>query len=673
MTRSAVLAILAALCAAPPLAAQDAAVPGDAVQDAATSGDAAQDAAVADEAAQDGAETADATPAASAVPGAPDPRYPDGGDVFESHGYSSFEATPLKYGPDFPYFDYVNPDAPKGGEIALSATGTFDSLNPYSRQGRSGALGSIPYESIMDYSADDVAGPYCLLCERLRTNANQDFVEFDLRPEARFADGTRVTADDVVFTVDLFLTQGLPSFRLGVSTRIDSVVALDEDTVRFEFNPDVPRKALVTQAGGFPVFPRAWFEANGARLDESRLELAPGSGPYQLASYDVNRRIVYEKNPDWWGADLPINRGRHNFDSIRVEYFGDTVSELEGFKAGAYTFREETSSLQWATAYEFPAVEDGYVVLEELADGNVPAASGFVFNLGREKLQDPRVREALALMFNFEWTNASLQYDLFEQRESFWQNSDLAASGVPEGRELELLEGLGDLIDPAILTEPAVMPHESGERRVDRGNLRRATELLAEAGYEPGDDGIMSRDGEALTLEFLGNSSSANVERIITPYIEALRTLGVDARYVGVDPAQYTNRQRDRDYDMLLGAYSNGPVEGTGIRQRYGSEDAPESVFNPAGYSSPAVDALIMNVMEAASMEDMAASVRAVDRILRAERFVVPTWFKATYWVAYYDMFRHPDELPPYLLGETDFWWYDAEAAEALRAAGALR
>ncbi len=607
-----------------------------------------------------------ASPAAAQDPAA-------SGEVIESHGFSSFEATPLKYGADFEHFDYVNPDAPKGGEIALSATGTFDSFNPYSRQGRAGALSSIPYESIMEYSADDVAGPYCRLCTVLRTNANQDFVEFDLHPDARFADGSKVTADDVVFTVELFLEQGLPSFRLGVSTRIDSVVALDEDTVRFEFNPDVPRKALVTQAGGFPVFPRAWFEENGARLDESRLEIPPGSGPYQLAEYDVNRRIVYEKNPDWWGADLPINRGRHNFDSIRVEYFGDTVAEFQGFTAGAYTFREEGSSLQWATAYDFPAVQSGAVVVDELADGNVPGATGFVFNLEREKFQDIRVREAIALMFNFQWTNDSLQYGLFEQRESFWQNSDLAASGVPEGRELELLESLGDMIDPAILTEPAVMPHSSGERRVDRGNLRRATALLAEAGYEPGDDGIMRRDGRALTLEFLGSSSSADVERVITPYIESLRTLGVEASFEAVDAAQFTNRRRDRDYDMMLAGYTNGPVEGTGIMQRYGSGDASESVFNPAGYSSPAVDALIEDVIEATSLEDMAAAVRAVDRILRAERFVVPVWYKPTYWVAYYDMFRHPEPLPPFDLGETDFWWYDAEAAAELRASGALR
>ena len=617
------------------------------------------------------AEATAPTSLATEAAGAAEDEAPDDGEIIESHGFSTFGE--LRYGPDFEHLDYVNPDAPKGGEISVWAAGTFDSFNPFTIQGRAGSLSSLPYESIMTDVADEADASYCLLCTRLRTNANEDFVEFDLHPDARFADGEPVEASDVVFTVNLFLEQGLPSFAEPVRQRITSVEALDEDTVRFEFNPDVPRKSLVTQAGAFPVFPEHWFEETGARLDESRLEIAPGSGPYQLADYDVNRRIVYEKNPDWWGADLPINRGRHNFDSIRVEYFGDPVAAMEGFKAGAYTFREETDSLTWATSYDFPAVEKGWVKVEELPDGSVPPSNGIVFNLGRETLQDPRVREALGLMYNFTWTNDSLQYGLFEPRASFWQDSDLMAVGVPEGRELELLEEVSELIDPAILTEPAVTPHESGERQLDRGNLRRATQLLEEAGWEPGSGGMLRKDGEVLEVEFLIASSLSHIERILAPYIDNLRTLGVDARIERVDPAQYTNRERDRDFDMIYDAYANGPVEGTGIRQRFGSEDAAVSVFNPAGYSSPAVDALIEHVMDATSMEEMAAAVRAIDRILRHERFVVPMHYKPTHWVAYYDMYRHPDELPPYALGQLDFWWFDEAAAEELRAAGALR
>ena len=612
-----------------------------------------------------------ATEAAGAATGEAKGEAAGDGEIIESHGFSTFGE--LKYGPDFEHLDYVNPDAPKGGEISIWEAGTFDSFNPFTIQGRAGALASLPYETIMTDVADEADASYCLLCVRLRTNANQDFVEFDLHPDARFADGEPVTADDVVFTVNLFLEQGLPSFAEPVRARITSVEALDEDTVRFEFNPDVPRKSLVSQAGAFPVFPRHWFEETGARLDESRLEIAPGSGPYQLADYDVNRRIVYEKNPEWWGADLPINRGRHNYDSIRIEYFGDPVAAMEGFRAGAYTFREESSSITWATGYDFPAVAKGWVKVEELPDGNVPAATGFVFNLDRPQFQDPSVREALGLMFNFEWTNTSLQYDLFEQRESFWQNSDLAAQGVPEGRELELLQEVSDLIDPAILTEPVATPHESGERQLDRGNLRRALGLLAEAGWEPGSDGLLRKDGRTLEVEVMESTSASDRDRIINPYIDNLRTLGVDARYERIDPAQYTDRRRKRDFDMLYGGYLNGPVEGTGIQQRYGSADAKVSVFNPAGYSSPAVDALIRHVMDAESMDEMAAAVRAIDRIIRAERFVVPGWYKPTTWVAYYDMYRHPESLPPYDVGYLDFWWHDEAAAEALRAEGALR
>lgn len=616
-------------------------------------------------AAQDAAEAPEPTPAAAA-------EASEAGEIIESHGFATLGELDLP--PDFEHLRYVNPDAPKGGEISIWAAGTFDSFNPYSIKGQAGALATLPFETIMADVADEADASYCLLCVRLRTNANEDFVEFDLHPEARFADGEPVTAEDVVFTANLFMEQGLPSFAEPVRARITSVEALDEDTVRFEFNPDVPRKSLVSQAGAFPVFPKHWFDETGARLDESRLEIPPGSGPYQLASYDVNRRIVFERNPDYWGADLPINRGRHNFERIRVEYFGDPVAAMEGFRAGAYTFREETSSIVWATGYDFPAVEQGWVEVEELPDGNVPAAAGFVFNLEREKFQDPRVREALGLMFNFEWTNASLQYDLFEQRASFWQNSDLAAQGVPEGRELELLQELGDLVDPAILTEPVVEPHTSGERQLDRGNLRRALGLLAEAGWEPGPEGLLRNEaGETLDLEFIASSASADLDRIVNPYIDNLRQLGVNARYERIDPAQFTDRRRNRDFDMLYGSYVNGPIEGTGIQQRYGSADAAVSVFNPAAYSSPAVDALIEKVIEAQSMEEMAAAVRAIDRIMRAERFVVPTWYKPTRWVAYYDMYRYPETLPPYDIGYLDWWWYDEAAAEELRAAGALR
>ena len=333
--------------------------------------------------------------------------------------------------------------------------------------------------------ADVYGEMYGLLAESLEYDEGKTWVIFHMRPEARFADGHPVTAEDVVFSHNLFLEQGLPSYAQAVGRRVTGAEALDEHTVKFTFAEDISRRSLIDQVGSTPVFPKHWYEETGARLDEPRLDAAPGSGPYQLHDYEVNRRIVYKRDPDYWGEDLPINVGRHNFDTIRVEYFADDGAAFEAFKTGIYTFRSESNSKKWATGYEFPAVDKGHVKLEELADGTPPTPSGFVFNLGREKLQDVRVRKAIALAYNFEWTNESLQYGLFEQRHSFVQDTPLQARGKPEGAELELLKSLGDVVPEEMLNQPAVRAHDSrAERLNDRDNLRKAMSLLDEADWK---------------------------------------------------------------------------------------------------------------------------------------------------------------------------------------------
>ena len=345
----------------------------------------------------------------------------EGSKIITSHGYSFFGD--LKYPADFEHFDFVNPEAPKGGEIAIEASGTFDSLNPFTVKGRAGALSSMMYESLLGEAADDYNGAYCLLCESVEYPADKSWVIFHMRPEAKFSDGTPLTAHDVVFSHNLFIEQGLPSFSSGVKKLVLGAEALDDYTVKFTFADGVSRRSLIEQVGGGTVFSQKWFEETGARLDEPRFETSPGSGPYMLDSYDVDRRIVYKRNPDYWGADLPINQGRWNFDTIRVEYFADDSAAFEAFKAGEYTFRQETSSRQWANQYDFPAVQEGHVVKEDLPDGMPPNNTGFVFNLAKEKFADVRVREAIALAFNFEWTNESLQYGLFKHRESYYQDT----------------------------------------------------------------------------------------------------------------------------------------------------------------------------------------------------------------------------------------------------------
>ncbi|WP_127106642.1 extracellular solute-binding protein [Pararhodobacter zhoushanensis] len=599
-----------------------------------------------------------------------------------AHGYSYYGD--LSYPQDFSHFSYVNPDAPVGGEISEYASGTFDSMNPYSRRGRAGRYSASIYESLLligapfgDAAPADVDGEYyCLLCESLEYPESKEWVIFHLRPEARFSDGTPLTAHDVVFSHDLILEQGLPSYAEAVRRRVISAVALDDYTVRFDFAPGISRRTLIDQVGYQSVFSQRWYEETGARLDEPRMEISPGSGPYMLDSFEVNRRITYRRNPDYWGWDLPINQGRYNFDRVRVEYFSDDAAAFEAFKTGEYTFRSEGNSRQWATGYDFPAVNNGWVVREEIPDGNPPTPTGFVFNLGRPALQDVRVREAITLAYNFEWTNQQLQYGLMSQLYSFSQGTRLEATGVPEGAELALLESLGDLVPPELLTEPAVLAHtSSADQLIDRRNLRRASRLLADAGWEVGDDGIRrNAAGETLTIEFpYSTSGSATGEAIIESFLDNLQAMGINAVGQRIDPAQYTQRQRDRDYDMILDAYVAFLDTGTGLHQRYGSEAAAYSLFNPAGLASPLVDAVIDASLMAESPEDRDTALRALDRVLRHERFMVPLWYSANQWFAYWDVYRHPAEIPQFSAGVMDWWWYDTDRAAELRAAGALR
>lgn len=593
--------------------------------------------------------------------------------LIRGHGFAEFGE--LKYEEGFAHFDYVNPQAPKGGELSFPAVGTFDSMNPFTRKGRAAALSSSHFESLLVESYDEPGSYYGLLAESLEYPESQDWVIFNMRPEARFSDGTPVTAEDVVFSHNILLDQGLQSYAEAVRKRIPKAEVLDPHRVKFYFSPDFPRRAMISQVGGTPVFSKAWFEADpeNRRLDEPRLDPGIGSGPYVLEVFQINQRVSYQRNPDYWGKDLNVNVGRHNYDRIKVEYFGDSVAAVEGFKAGVYTLRPENHSKSWATAYDFDAVTRGDVVKAEIPDGNVPPANGFVMNLQQEKFQDIRVREAVQLAFNFEWTNESLQYGLFRHRSSFWQDTALEATGLPEGTEKAALEALGDLIDPDLLTSEPVMAHASKPARPsDRRNLRRAMQLLDEAGWEVGDDGIRRNGaGEVLKITFLLDSPT--IERIVQPFVANLQAMGIDAIADRVDYAQYTSRRREKDFDMVSFAYPKSLEPSTGLYQQFGSEAHAYSVFNPAGLADPAVDALIGNIVKAKTQEELHANTRALDRVLRAKRFMVPTWYLDVSWIAYWDMYEHPENLPPFDTGLFDLWWINAEREAALKASGALR
>ncbi len=593
--------------------------------------------------------------------------------VTVTHRYSNFDDT--KYPADFAHLDYVNPDAPKGGEISQWAQGTFDSFNMSTRKGTPAALATIGYESILVGTADDAYGAYCYLCTTMEYPESRDWVIFNLRDDVTFSDGTGMTAEDLAYTFNLYLEQGITEYREVYSQFLESVEVLDPYKIKFSFTQDAPRRDVVTWVGGTSAFSKAWFEANGARLDESTDAPFMGTGPYLLDSVDIGRQIVYRKDPNWWGEGQPLNVGRNNFETIRVEYFADSSAAFEGFKSGAYTFRVENSSKEWATGYTFPALDKGWVKKEEIADGSIGSAQAFVFNLDKPQWQDPRVREAIGLMFNFEWSNESLFYGLYARVNSFWQNSDLEAKGTPSEGELAILQPLVDkgLLDASILTGDAVMAPTSSttQRPLDRTNLRRASALLDDAGWIAGEDGVRSKDGQTLDAVFL--QYSPQFDRIVNPMIENLTRLGVNAKLDRVDTSQYIERRRSGDFDLVNHTLTQGFEPGQQLRQWFGSEAADDSSRNIMRLRSDAVDRTIDAVVAAEGLDNIQTASRALDRVLRAQGFWIPQWFKGAHTVAYFDQYRYPDNMPPFALGELDFWWYDADAAAALKDAGAFQ
>ncbi|WEF25371.1 extracellular solute-binding protein [Paracoccus sp. S3-43] len=591
------------------------------------------------------------------------------GTVIKTHAIALFGDPALPA--DFPHYPYVNPDAPKGGEISFGAVGGFDSFNPFTHRGRAIALSIIQLEWLMDSPADELGVDYCLLCETLEYPESKDWVIFNLRPEARFSDGTPLTAHDVLFSFETLRDKGLSSFRVGMKQMIAKAEVLDDHRIKFTFAEGYPRRDVISQMGNQIVFSKKDFEENKRDLEQSSNTPFIGSGPYLFDRADMGRTMVVKRNPDYWGKDLPINKGRFNFDRIRYEMFGDFDSAFEAFKAGEYTFRNETSSMHWSTRYDFPALASGVVVRETLPDGQIASGDGWVFNLRRAKFQDIRVREAIGLMFNFEWTNQTLLYGLETRVNSFWDNSEFGADGPPSPAEAALLEPIaGDLPD-GILTDDAVVQPVSGERQLDRRNMRRAVALLDEAGWTVGSDGMRrNAEGQTLTVEIL-NDDVGN-DRIINPFIQNLRAIGIDAVNRRVDNAEMELRTRSKDFDMVEDSLGQAYAIGGYASQVFGSEDK-DDVFNPMGLANPAIDRLLEIGQQATTQEDNIVAINALDRALRSLRFWVPKWFKAEYTLAYYDIYRHPEAMPPYALGTLDFWWADTAREAELKAKGAIR
>lgn len=597
------------------------------------------------------------------------PAFAQQDDVITAHGVSSFGE--LKYPEGFDHFDYVNVDAPKGGEMSTWAFGTFDSLTPFILKGNAAAMSSVFYDSLLTGTLDEPDSMYGLLASSVEYPESREWIIFHMRPEATFRDGSPVTAEDVVFSFNTLVEKGLPAFRVQFKD-ITGAEALDEHTVKFTFNPDGPLRELLMTAGGLPVFSKSYYADRD--FSESSLEPPMGSGQYELLSVDPGRSVAYKRRDDYWGKDLAVNVGQNNFDVLRVEYFADYTTAFEAFKGGAYTYREEYQSKIWATGYDFPATQDGKIKVETMPDGRPAGTQGFFFNLRRDKFSDPRLREAIGMAFNFEWSNESLFYGLYERTDSFWENSQtLQASGMPSDAELALLEPIRAFIPETVFTEDAyVPPVASPDDLADRATLRRAGRLLNDAGWEVGDDGYRYKDGQRLVIEVLNDSPS--FDRIINPYIDNLKRLGIEASANRVDAAEAQEREKNFDYDIVTQRFAMSQTPGDELRSVFGSETADvPGASNIAGLKNEGVDQLIRTIADAKSREEMTVAVHALDRVLRALHIWVPQWYKGEHNIAYLDVYDRPNDAPPPQgLGNMSIWWWDDAKADALRAAGKL-
>ena len=589
--------------------------------------------------------------------------------IIKSHGISTFGE--LKYNSDFQHLDYVNPNAPKGGEVSIWAFGSFDSMHPYTTKGRSGSLSSIFFESLLTGTSDEIGSAYGLVAKSMEYPKDRSWVIFNMRPEAKFSDNTPLTAEDVMFSYKLLQEKGLPSFRAVIEKEIDKVEILGKHKIKFTFKKGIPTRDLPASAGSLPIFSKNYYEKSGADFEASTLTPGIGSGPYILDNLDVGQTINYKRNPEYWGANLPINIGRNNFDKIRVEYFADYNSAFEGFKGGSYTFRTEYMSKLWATGYDFPAIEKKWVTKKLLPSGDMAPGQSFIINLRKDKFKDIRVRKAIGLMFNFEWSNKTLFYDLYARINSFWENSDMAATGKPSQDELIILNSLKNTLPSGIIDSDVAEVSVSSTKQLDRKNLRMASKLLDDAGWEVGDDGLRkNKNGATLDIEILNDSQAFT--RIIEPFIENLKSLGVNAVHTKIDNAQMTERERSFDFDIVTGNFPMSFTPGSGLKQYFGSETADVSIFNKAGIKSEVIDELIEVVMAAKTRDELKVAVKTLDRVLRSYYFWIPQWFKDVHTVAYYDYYEHPENLPPYDMGLLDFWWINNEKYNELKNEGAF-
>jgi microcin C transport system substrate-binding protein len=587
------------------------------------------------------------------------------------HGLSAFGD--LKYGPDFQHFDYVDPDAPKGGTFNFQPPNwvynqnvqTFNTLNSFVARGDAPPRMEMCFDSLMtnksNTALDEPDAVYGLLAESVVISDDRNSFEFTLRDGVRFHDGSPLTAEDVAFTYGLFKSDGHPDLLLTL-TEMTEAVALGSRRVKLTFSGKHSERVILN-AVQFPVVSKAYFTEN--KFDGAGLRAPLGSGPYKVGRVVAGQSIEYDRVPDYWGRDLPVNRGVYNFDRLRIEFYSERQAAFEAFKKGDILFRQEFVSRTWATAYDFPSIVQGKVVKREFAGEKRPSMQAMAINQRRERFRDVRVRRAIAMCFDFEWTRRNLFYDSYERSQSCFERSDYKAEGLPSPAELALLEPLRDKLPEEVFGEAVIQPVSNGSGR-DRKLLGAASKLLADAGWKRSGTLLVNDKGETLTLELLDDEDS--LARILSPWVENMRAIGIDASIRLVDSPQFQARKSDFDFDIVMMALSfNATPTMDDLETIFHSRSAKlASSRNLPGTADPAVDALVAAVGKAADRKSLIVAMRALDRVLRARQDWIPNWYSANHRAAFWDMFGYKEPKPDYGFPVEALWWFDKDKAAAI-------
>lgn len=571
-----------------------------------------------------------------------------------------------KYQDGFAHFDYVNPDAPKGGMVRLSETGGFDTFNPILPKGEAATGLGLIYESLMTSSMDETDSQYGLLADRLKYADDYSWVTFHINQKAKWWDGQPVTAKDVVWSFDKLVA--LNPTQANYYANVVKAEVTGDNEVTFTFDQSGNRE-LPQIVGQVLVMPEHWWEANGPDgkprdIGSSTLEPPMGSGPYRIKTFSPGRSVVFERVADYWGANEPVNVGQNNFDEIRYEYFRDTTVEFEAFKGDQFDWWSENVARRWATGYDFPAVGDGRVIKELFPEPyrSTGIMVGFVPNLRLKKFSDERVREALNYCFDFEELNRTLFYGQYERINSYFYGTELASSGLPKGKELDILDSVRDKVPADVFTTAYANP-VGGDPEKLRANLREALKLLTEAGYRLDGNRLVDGSGQQLSFEILLNGPT--IEPIALSFQQNLEKIGIATSIRTVDSSQYINRVRSRDFDMIYTGWVQSTSPGNEQRDYWGSGAASEeNSRNYAGIADPGVDALIDKLIYAPDRETLVAATHALDRVLLAHHFVTPTYTLRASRIARWDRFSHPQALPEYAIGFPTIWWWDKDKAE---------